>query len=321
MNFDHQQRSATPIESDPIDKLLNQLHMESVFYTHSQLAEPWALGMPPMANCMMFHLITEGRCQFEINNSTLTLNAGDFILFPKGEGHQLSDGNCLTVTPLSELPIKALTARYETLVFGGQGIPTKLICGALIFNHPIALKLLGVLPSFIVIRQSQPETSTIVHSISTLIKSESQQLEMGAEALLSRLADILVITAIRQHLKELNGDQTNWLNALHNDKISKALLLIHNQPEKHWSLEELAIEVGMSRTGFAQQFKQLIGNTPIEYLTEWRMSLAFSKLQSSQDTLLSIALDIGYQSEAAFSRAFKKIIGKSPGEVRKASLV
>jgi len=123
---------------------------------------------------------------------------------------------------------------------------------------------------------------------------------------------------MRQYLLELSDEKMGWLGALEDDRIGNALRIIHETPDHHWSLEEIAQKVGMSRTSFAQQFKRLVGNTPMEYLTEWRMSLAYSKLQLSKDSILAIALDIGYQSEAAFSRAFKKVIGQSPNEIRKA---
>ena len=320
MAFDPLQRTATPIARDPLGKLLNSLHMESAFYTASTLRRPWAMSMPPMANCMMFHLVTQGEVQFHIDNLTLALQTGDFILFPQGAGHELSDGQCQHVVPLSELPIKAVTERYETLTFGGEGEATQLICGVLLFQHPLALKLLGILPSHIVIDQAQQDTSAMVTTVSDLLKAEAQHIATGAEAVIARLADILVIATMRQHLKRLPDEQMGWLGALEDDRIGKAMQLVQAHPDKHWTLEDLAGEVGMSRTAFAQQFKQLVGSTPMDYLSEWRMSLAFSKLQMSKDTVLSIALDIGYQSEASFSRAFKKVVGKSPGEVRRAFL-
>jgi AraC-like DNA-binding protein len=304
--------------------------MESAFFTNSTLSSPWALSMPPMSNCMLFHLVIEGEAHFqaeppnlETDGANFLLQSGDFVLFPKGQGHILGDGHCTTITPLSDLPIQCVTERYETLSFGGTGEATQMICGALVFQHPLAIKLLGILPTYIKIDGSAQESVGIVSTISDLLKSETQTVAVGAEAVIARLADILVIAAMRQYLTELNqGDSAeeklSWIGALEDDRIGKSLKLLHDQPDKHWSLEELAISVGMSRTSFAQQFKRLVGNTPMDYLTEWRMSLAYSKLQLSKDTVLSIALDIGYQSEAAFSRAFKKVIGKSPGEVRKA---
>lgn len=317
MKFDYKKRATTKIDDQPIGKLLDTLRMESAFFTSSTFSSPWAVGMPPMSNCMMFHLVIEGQAVFQLDGVSATLTEGDFILFPKGSGHSFSDGTCKTVTPLSDLPIKAITERYETLDYGGNGAKTKLVCGVLLFQHPLALKLLGVLPQNITINKNDETGASVVKTISDLLRSETQRVSMGAEAVISRLADILVIAAMRQYLTQVNDDSLGWLSALNDDRIGNALKLIHDRPDKHWTLEELAHEVGMSRTNFAQQFKRLIGNTPMDYLTEWRMSLAFSRLQLTKDTVLAIALDIGYQSEASFSRAFKKIIGKSPGETRK----
>ena len=230
----------------------------------------------------------------------------------------LSDGQCTVITPLHELPIKVITERYETLDFGGGGEQVKLVCGALLFQHPLAIKILDILPEYIHIEAAANTSISMVQSICQMLNAETQQIDIGAEAVIARLADLLVIAAMRQHLSQVDENELGWLNALLDNRIGKALERIHAQPAKHWSLEELAESVGMSRTSFSKQFKRLVGNTPMDYLTEWRMSLAFSRLQLTTDTQLAIALDIGYQSEAAFSRAFKKVIGKSPGEIRKA---
>jgi AraC-like DNA-binding protein len=317
MSFDYKKRVATQIADHPIGKLLDSLRMESAFYTSSELMRPWGMAMPPMPNCMMYHLVLEGASEFRIADSVFSLEEGSFVLFPKGEGHIISDGECETITPLAELPIQSVTERYETLRFGGSGEVARMVCGAMLFRHPLAIKLLGILPPYIKIHPDSKDSVSIVNSVAQLLKSESESVSVGAEAVISRLADILVIAAMRQYLSELDDSETGWLAALQDDRIGKSLKLVHDQPDKHWSLEELAIAVGMSRTSFATQFKKLVGNTPMDYLTEWRMSLAFSRLQLTSDTVLSIALDIGYQSESAFSRAFKKSIGKSPVEVRK----
>lgn len=317
MSFDYKRRVATQIADHPIGNLLNNLRMESAFYTSSKLMRPWGMAMPPMPNCMMYHLVLEGASEFRVADAVCGLEERSFVLFPKGEGHVMSDGECKIITPLAELPIESVTERYETLTFGGSGDVTRMVCGAMLFQHPLAVKLLGILPSYIKIHADSEDSGSIVNSVAHLLKSESESVSVGAEAVISRLADILVIAAMRQYLSELDDSETVWLTALQDERIGKSLKLIHDQPDKHWSLEELAVAVGMSRTSFATQFKQLVGNTPMDYLTEWRMSLAYSRLQLTSDTVLSIALDMGYQSESAFSRAFKKSIGKSPVEVRK----
>jgi AraC-like DNA-binding protein/mannose-6-phosphate isomerase-like protein (cupin superfamily) len=317
MSFDYKKRAATQIVDHPVGKLLDSLRMQSAFYTSSRLTRPWGMTMPPMPNCMMYHIMLEGEAEFRVKDSVFSLEEGAFVLFPAGDGHILSDGQCQTLTPLSALPIESVTERYEMLDFGGGGEASRMVCGAMLFQHPLAIKLLGILPPFIKIYPDSEGPASIVTSLAELLKAEAQSVSVGAEAVISRLADILVIAAMREYLSGLDDSQTGWLTALEDDRIGKSLKLIHDQPARHWSLEELAAAVGMSRTSFATQFKKLVGNTPIDYLTEWRMSLAYSSLQLTKDTVLAIALDIGYQSEAAFSRAFKKIIGKSPAEVRK----
>lgn len=317
MFFDYKSRLATKIADKPIGKLLDSLKMESAFFTNSALTSPWALEMPPMSNCMMFHIVVDGDVYFRSGDSEFNLKSGEFALFPQCEGHILSDGDCEKITPLNELPIISMTERYETLHFGGGGRTSKLICGAVVFEHPLSIKLLGVMPHFIKVDREAVLSIGVISSIGELLKSEAQSMSIGSEATIGRLADILVIAAMRQYLTEVGDENLGWINAMEDDRIGKALKLIHDQPDKHWSLEELALAIGMSRTSFAKQFKRLVGNTPMDYLTEWRMSLAYSKLQLSKDTVLSIALEIGYQSEASFSRAFKKVTGKTPGEVRK----
>lgn len=323
MSFDYHKRIQTKIDDKPVGKLLDSLRMDTAFFTQSRLTSAWGLEMPAMPNCMMYHLVLDGEAEFVTPKGNFTLFKNDFVLFPKGDGHKLSDGHEFCeesgkhYAPLAELPIQAVTERFEILNFGGGGKETQLICGVMLFQHPLVIKLMGILPDSIVIHNDDGPLLNTVNSISSLIQTEVQQISVGAEAVIARLADILVIAAMRQYLNQLADDDLGWLGALADERIGKALRLIHEQPEKHWSLEELAIAIGMSRASFAQQFKRLVGNSPIDYLTEWRMSLAFSKLQLSKDTILTIALDVGYQSEAAFSRAFKKVIGKSPNEVRK----
>ncbi|TPV62301.1 AraC family transcriptional regulator [Aestuariibacter sp. GS-14] len=317
MAFNHKQRADTPIDDSPLGKLLNNLHIATAFCTDSVLSEPWAISMPTIPHCLMFHLVLEGNAEFQFDKTACKLGIHDFILFPRGEGHHLKGKSNALFSPLASLPITCVSERYETLMYGGKGESSRLLCGALFFTHPLAQKLLSGLPTALVIRQSNRHTHTMVKQISTLIRTETQHVGMGTEAVLSRLAEILIIAVLREHLNSLEPGTLGWLSVLSDNRIAKALHLIHQSPEQHWRLGTLAKEVGMSRTNFAQQFKQLVGNTPMDYLTEWRMSLAYSRLQFGNDSLLAIALDLGYQSESALSRAFKKVIGKSPREVRR----
>jgi AraC-like DNA-binding protein len=173
-----------------------------------------------------------------------------------------------------------------------------------------------MLPGSILVKQESVRYSAI-KSIIGLLESETRKAEEGSTGAISRLADLLIVTSLREYIGSNNNDKLVWVGALEDSRIAKAIELVHQQPSRHWNLEDLSSEVGMSRTSFTTEFKKLVGNSPMEYLTEWRMSLAYGDLQNTKSSILQIALDYGYQSESAFSRAFKRTIGHSPSTIRK----
>lgn len=300
----------------PLGKLLDCIRMQSVVCSDARLQSPWAVEMPAFHNSMMYHLVVEGELLLEVADQTFSVREGDFVLLPKGLGHKLSDGKTKMFTPFEDLPIEFVTERFEVLNMEGSGRKTRIFCGAVTFEHPLALKIIATLPKWVHISAKQQQVSGIVRTLSEFIMEETRNLDAGAVGIISRLADILIVSAIRQNIQSLDSSQTKWLTVLSDQGISQALSLLHERPERHWSLEELANTVGMSRTRFAEQFKALVGSTPMEYLTEWRMSLAYNRLSQTDQSVLAIALDLGYQSESAFSRAFKKVTGVRPGKVR-----
>ncbi len=316
MSFDYKTRINTEIKESSIGRLLDKMSLESVFCTHSQFSIPWGIEMPLMDNCMMFHLVINGNAHLCVNNEKYELNSGEYVLLPRGEGHILSCGTSSFHTNLADLPIEIINDRYERLKFGGGGNKTEMLCGAIVFKHPLTLRLLDMLPSSILVKRESARYSEL-KSIIELLESETSNSEDGSAGAISRLADLLVITSLREYIENNDTEELGWVGALEDSRISKAIELVHQQPARHWNLEDLSSEVGMSRTSFTTEFKRLVGNSPMEYLTEWRMSLAYGDLQNTKASILQIALDYGYQSESAFSRAFKRIIGHSPSTIRK----
>jgi AraC-like DNA-binding protein len=292
------------------------MSMESVFCTHSTFTSPWGISMPPIDNCMMFHLVIEGKAKLQIQSDHIEMNAGDFILLPKGTGHSLSDETTSIYTTLNDLPIEVVNESFERLNYGGGGVKTIMLCGAITFTHPLTMRLLGILPEEITINRSS-KVNDVVNTLAELLTNEAFNKAIGSNGAISRLAELMVITALRQHLESQKNSKVGWIGALEDKRISKAIQLVHESPSSHWSLDDLANKVGMSRTSFAVEFKRLVGNSPMDYLTEWRMSLAYADLQNTKSNILTIAISYGYQSESAFSRAFKKAIGYPPGEIRK----
>jgi len=321
MLFDYRKRMSERLEADQVGRFINKLGMKNVFLAHSTLNMPWALEMPPMLNCIMFHFCISGTAVFRIGHQKIVVKQGDFILFPKGEGHILSDGQCNTVTPLSKLPIKKVSTRYEQLEFGGTGSRTNLICGAVEFKDLNSLNLMAVFPSHITTSQKANAKDSSLFKLYGLLQNEVMNMDIASQTVISKLFDLMLVNAIRNYLNSEGSELQGWLNALEDERIGYSLELIHAYPEKHWSLDELAKLIGMSRTSFINQFKKLIGSTPIDYLTECRMKLAYKKLLLGKESIITIALDVGYQSESAFSRAFKKVMGTNPRDVRNMSIV
>jgi len=317
MNQNIGNRIDTKIQSDTFGQVFHLLKMKSVFYTCAELKHPWGIEMPPIENSMMFHLVISGSFIATVKGVEKKLTEGDFIIIPNGEGHLTKSESDVKVTQLKDLPFVSVTELYETLSFGGEGELCELVCGAVTFDHPIASQLVELLPDYIIADSKKSEQASSLQTLMKLLAIETKQLSVGGEAVITRLADIVVIQAIREYMSSHNELDASWLSALKDKRIGAALALIHEKPGTDWSLAKLAEKVNMSRTSFAQLFKSLVGNTPIDYLTDWRMSIAYNRLLQTNDKMLSIALDLGYQSESSFSRAFKKYKGYPPGDVRK----
>jgi AraC-like DNA-binding protein len=273
-----------------------------------------------MQDCLMFHVVTSGRCWIEVDGvANRFLQPGDFALVPHGQGHLLASEPGIPAMNLFDLPRKQLSERYEIIQHGGGGAPTTIICGAVRFSHPAARHLVELLPKIICTESwSSPQMSWIQSTL-RLMAAEASDLQPGGETVITRLADILVIQAIRSWMEEDPAAQTGWLGALQDKQIGRSIILIHRNPEQKWTVKELAARVAMSRSAYAARFKEIVGESPMQYVARWRMNVAQMWITEENLSFAEIASRLGYDSEAAFSRAFKRVIGVSPGVLRRAS--
>lgn len=303
---------------DPLGEALHALRMSGVFYCRSEFSAPWGLELPPMRDCLMFHVLTAGRCWIEVApGERRLLQAGDLVVLPHGEGHTLVSEPGTACGRLFELPREQVSERYEVLRLGGGGAATSVICGAVRFEHPTARHLVAMLPPLICIEAASAPHAQWLQSSLSFMAAEARELRPGGEAVVTRLADILVIQAIRSWMAEDPAARTGWLGALRDRQIGRALALIHREPARHWTLHALAAEAAMSRSAFAARFAELVGMPAMQYLTRWRMHVALARLKERNEGLGELASAVGYQSEAAFSRAFKRLVGVSPGAVQR----
>jgi AraC-like DNA-binding protein len=235
-------------------------------------------------------------------------------MVPHGEGHCLSSEPGVPALRLEEFDQEMVSERYCILRHGGGGTTTRLVCAEVRFDHPAARHLLELLPRVIHVEASSSPQMDWIQSTLKLMAAEATELRPGGETVITRLADI---QAIRSWIQEDPAAQTGWLGALQDKQMGRAIMLIHRYPARPWTVASLATEVAMSRSAFAARFTELVGEPAMHYLARWRMHMALTWLKEDGATLGELASRLGYQSEAAFSRAFKRFIGVSPGVVRR----
>jgi AraC-like DNA-binding protein len=306
----------TPV--DPVGEALHLLRMTGAFYCRTEATAPWALEMPAFADCLSFHVVTTGGCWLSVEGiDPLYVRSGDLALVPHGRGHQLfSQPGVTPAGRVDQLPQQLISEHYSILRLGGGGAPSTLVCGIVSFADPAARQLVRLLPPVIHLDGGAAPSKTWISQTLSLMAAEVRQLRPGSEAVTTRLADILVIQAIRAWIEGDPAARTGWLGALQDEQIGQAIVAVHRNPEHPWTVASLASQAAMSRSAFAARFTQLVGEPAMQYVTRWRMHIALARLQQGPTTVHQLATQLGYDSEAAFSRAFKRIIGVSPGAVR-----
>ena len=304
--------------SDALGDALHFLRMNGSYYCRSEFTAPWGLELPPMEGLLWFHVLTSGHCSLEVDGAEpLALEPGDLALVSRGDGHRLRSEPGARTPAIEELDLEQVGDRYETLRHGGGGAASNMVCGAARFDHPAARNLVEVLPQIIHVAASGGPDTDWIRSTVRLMAAEAISPRPGGETVVTRLADILVVQAIRAWIDTDPAAQTGWLGALQDRQIGRAIVLIHEDPARGWTVASLAHGLAMSRSAFAARFTQLVGEPAMHYLARWRMNLALDFLGEDGATVAAVAGRLGYQSEAAFSRAFKRIVGVSPGAVRR----
>ena len=304
---------------DPVGEALHFLRMDGAFYCRSELSAPWGLTLDPMPGYLWFHVLIAGTARLETPGSEpAQLAAGELALVPRGTGHLLRSAPGAATPDILSLEREQIGDRYEVLRHGGGGPPTALVCGAVRLEHPAARELVRALPPIISVGAGAPGEESIQSSL-RLLAAEARHARPGGEAVITRLADIIVIQALRAWIESDPAARTGWLGALRDPHIGRAIGLVHEDPARDWTVAALAGELSMSRSAFAARFTELVGEPAMQYVTRWRMHVAYAALQDGGVTVAQLADQLGYRSEAAFARAFKRVIGTPPGGVRRAA--
>jgi len=293
---------------DVLSDVLSTARLRSRILGRVDLRAPWALSMQKQPRSV-FHLVLEGGCSLTTGSAKPRSAArGDVLLMPRGKGHVLRDSE------KSKAPAREFAAFSGPPASAGDGEAARILCGAFVFEDQQTNLLLDGLPEVVHVEQLSSEVRPWLDQTLNLIDHESRAGEPGARAALSGLCDALFIYVLRNQLSKSGGN--GWLRALSEPGIADALKHIHAEPTNDWTVQSLARSAGMSRSKFADRFRGLVGQTPVQYLIAWRLRKAASRLRDTHESLAEIASQSGYESEAAFNKAFKRELGVTPGVYR-----
>lgn len=301
---------------DVLTDVLNTLELKGWLSSRQELSAPWRYDFAPSADSV-FHVLSFGGGYLEVEGEAepIRVEDGDVLLFPTGHTHSLYDDPTSPLTRRVQLDYHAQRG-HQVVNRDGEGQKPLLLCGAFHFEYPHDFPLLNRLPKLIHIRGTQGRLEQGFAELVNFIARESASQQPGADVMLRRLTELLFIQVIRLWIDQQAEASVGWVGALRDQPISAALGLIHQSPERSWKVQELAEAAALSRSAFSARFTELVGEPPLTYLTRWRM-LRATRLLKNEVRMETIAEQLGYESEAAFRKAFKREIGIPPAQYRR----
>ncbi len=313
--------SPAPIPMDPLSEVLQDFRLSGVNYGRCELRHPWSVFYPQQ-QLLRFHFVSQGSCWLHTEaQGWQELRGGDLVLLPQGIAHRLSSVPDVIGDTLEDCRVIDLGSNVCEVVQQGAhdfGASSTLFCGSMALGAYALDPLIALMPPIIKgcdVAGHDP----IIGPLLSAMTQEAAQPQMGSATVLSRMADLLVARLIRCWVNCRGASTTGWLAAIRDPHIGRALAAIHRNPGQHWTIETLAGVAGQSRTVFADRFSTLVGEGPARYLARLRMQLARELLRQGGMSVAEVAARLGYESEASFSRAFKRITAVSPGVVRRKS--
>ncbi len=313
---------------DALSETLRVVRLVGAIFLHGRFTAPWCYQSPhadaaapllePTAErVVIFHMITEGECWVELDGQApVQLQAGDAVIFPQGHAHRMSSQPGLP--PASGARLDAVLARRPRLLaYGGGGATCRLVCGYLACDARLARLLLAGLPPLVKVSVRGSSAGVWLEASLRYALAEARSPRPGGAGVLAKLAEVLFIEVLRLYMNGQDAGRTGWLAGVNDRIVGAALRALHAQPAKAWTLESLAREAATSRSVLAERFQALVGSAPMQYLAQWRMLMATHLLVRSNAPLAHIAQAVGYQTDTAFSRAFRREFGAPPATWRR----
>ncbi len=315
---------------DALSDVLRVAHLTGGVFLHAEFVGPWCMAgrvgpehcaplLGPASHLMPYHYVVEGEIHVRVEGGeAFSLGAGDVVLFPRNDLHLLGsdlDRPPVMARELIEPPKKGglSSIRHN----GGDGARCRVVCGFLGCDGAEDNPVISTLPAAIRLSTEESGGAEWIRSTFQYAADEVAAGRPGSETVLAKLSELLFVEAVRRYAESLPEDRTGWLAGLRDEHVARALALLHGDLKRDWTADELGREVGLSRSALADRFTRLIGVAPMHYLASWRMQVAAQELRSRNTTLIQVANKVGYESEAAFSRAFKRAFGTAPATWRR----
>src|SRR5258708_2770799 len=299
---------------DPLSEIFVGMRVQDAIYARLNLTAPFGLRLEAYDHAYL-GVVARGNCWLSVDSfpDPIPLTGGDCWLLARGDAHTLRDNPGTPARPYAEVRHRKVKGHVD---YGGGGAPTAIITGNFMLDRETSRWITDLLPPLILFKVESAKTGTLQRTM-RLLAAEMEAQDMGSSVVISRLADIIFVQAIRVYAASEECSEPGWLRALSDRQISLTLHSIHENFQKPWTVATLASEAGMSRSAFAVRFKEVVGEPPLEYLTRWRMRKASQLLRGEDHKLAEVANLVGYDSEGAFSKAFKRGLGVSPGTYRR----
>lgn len=302
---------------DPISATLAEISLENVVCCRSELTAPWGLSIPVRPGELMFHIPVANECLLVSEDESRAIGPGHFALITKPGVHVLCSAPEAPAVDVYGLPTEVIGERMELLTYGGGGPSTTLVCGVATVKHPLARLVLEALPDAIHTESDDRPGQRLVREALQRLSKEATAQSFGGAAVINLLANLIVIEGVRHWLGAQQDDLLpRWFGALRHPRIGGVLTALHAEPGAPWTVDRMAEHASMSRSAFHSLFKATVGMTPLNYVVHWRMRYAASQLAATEQTVAEIAYACGYDSESAFSRAFRREMGRAPRQER-----
>jgi AraC-like DNA-binding protein len=317
---------------DALSDVLKSVRLEGAVYLNAEFSAPWCIRgecsvasvrerLAGAEHVAFFHFVLEGHCKARLTEGGEVINvaAGELILIPQDDRHLL--GSDVSLAPMEADTLSSADAApdpdFVQLRHGGGGAITRFVCGYIACSRSMSRPLFKALPRLSRIPIGEGPAAALMRELFRVGVRESSASRPGAESMLAKVSELMFVEAMRRHVDTLPPGGTGWLTGVRDAQVGRALSLLHGDPARAWTVDELAREVALSRSALAERFAMLVGEPPIQYLMSWRLALAAQALRGGREAIAHVAERAGYESEAAFSRAFKREFGLPPGAWRK----